>query len=87
MFAEFQCSMEDLAGRKADSGEVPFTTQQSDPTTCGQQCSTDAMCVAYVYDRFSGTCSFYSSMPRPAAHSCCTLNVKTCPGLSTMPSK
>ena len=75
-----------MVGHTADDGEVAANTQQLDVTTCGQQCNNDVQCVAYVYDRFTGQCSRYNTMPRPKAASCCTLFVKTCPGYSGVPS-
>ena len=78
--------MVDLVGHAVEDGEVAANTQQLDVTTCGQQCSSEAQCVAYVYNRFTGDCSRYNTMPKPKAAACCTLFVKTCPGYSNVPS-
>ncbi|XP_070201910.1 uncharacterized protein [Littorina saxatilis] len=84
--SEFQCSMVEVAGQSAEDGEVASNSRQLDATNCGVQCSSDAQCVAYVYDSFTGQCRRYSSMPTTKVAACCTLYVKTCPGYSTMPS-
>jgi hypothetical protein len=76
-----------MSSTKPASGEVAYSSQQLDATSCGRQCTSDSLCVAYSYNRFTQKCDQFRHMPKPATDSCCTLYVNTCPGYSNTPSK